>query len=115
MLNVILDDLTDSLKELVEIAVNQYQEKCLLSFSRTRDKQVYQKTLFPMLILEGERDPIVQIQHQAMSETISKAIVSTLANHNEILPNGISNAINEAFNLDIQNRGPMYSVLVRNK
>jgi hypothetical protein len=36
-----------------------------------------------------------------MSETISKAMAATLANHNEILLNGITNAIKEAFNLDI--------------
>jgi len=115
VLNVTLDELLDLLKELVETAVNQYQEKCLLSFSRTRDKKVYQKTLFPRVILEEERDPTVQLQHQAMSETISKAMASTLANHNEILLNGITNAIKEPFNLDIQNRGPTYSVPVGNK
>ena len=115
VLNVTLDELPDSLKELVETAINQYKEKCLLSFSRTRDKKVYKKTLFSRVILEGERDPTVHLQHQAMSETISKAMASTLANHNKILLNGITNAIKEAFNLDIQNRGPTYSVPVGNK
>jgi len=61
VLNVTLDELPDSLKELVKTTVNQYQEKCLLSFSRTRDKKVYQKTLFSRVILEGERHPAVQI------------------------------------------------------
>jgi len=61
VLNVTLDELSDSLKELVETAVNQYEEKCLLSFSRTSYKKVYQKTLFPRVILEGERDPTIQI------------------------------------------------------
>jgi len=115
VLNVTLDELSDSRNELVETAVNQYQEKCLHSFRRTRDKKVYQKTLFPRVILEGEPDPTVQLQHQAMSETISKAMASTLANHNEILLNGITNAIKEAFNSDIQNRGPTYSVPAGNK
>jgi len=101
MLNITLDELPDSLNELVKTTVNQYQEKCLLSFRRTRDKKVYEKTLFQRVILEGERDPTVQIQHQAMSETISKAMASTLANHNKILLNGITNAIKEAFNLAI--------------
>jgi hypothetical protein len=115
LLNVTLNELLDSLKELVETAMNQYQEKCLLSFSRTMDKKVYQKTLFLRIILEGEHDPTVQIQHQAMSETISKATVSTLANHNEILLNSITNVIKEAFSLDIQNREPTYSVPIGNR
>jgi hypothetical protein len=48
VLNVTLDELSDQLKELVATAVNQYQEKCLLSFSKNRDKKVIKKTLFPM-------------------------------------------------------------------
>ena len=40
MLNVTLDELPDQLKELVTTAVNKYQEKCLLSFSKNRDKKV---------------------------------------------------------------------------
>ena len=46
VLNVTLDELPDQLNELGVTAVNQYQEKCLLSFSKNRDKKVYQKTLF---------------------------------------------------------------------
>jgi hypothetical protein len=45
-----------------------------------------------------------------MYETINKAMAATLANHNEVLLNGISNSIKEALNLDIQNRGQTYSV-----
>jgi len=41
MLNVTLDELLNQLMELVITAVNQYQEKCLLSFSKNRDKKVY--------------------------------------------------------------------------
>jgi hypothetical protein len=66
VLNVTLDELSDPLKELLIIAVNQYQEKCLLSFSKNRDKKVYQKTTFPRVIVEGEHDPSVRIQHNAM-------------------------------------------------
>jgi len=61
VLNVTLDKLPDQLKELVTTAVNQYQEKYLLSLSKNRDNKVYQKTLFSRVILEGERDPSIQI------------------------------------------------------
>ena len=58
VLNVTLDELPDQMKELVVTAVNQYQEKCLLSFSKNRDRKVIQNTLFPRVIMEGERDPV---------------------------------------------------------
>jgi hypothetical protein len=76
---------------------------------------VIQKTIFPRVILEGEHDPSVQIQPNAMYETISKAIASILANHNEMFLNGITNDIKEAFSLDIQNRGPTYSIPTGNR
>jgi len=41
-------------------------------------------------------------------------MASTLANHNEILLNGITNAIKEAY-LDIQNRGLTYSIPIGNR
>jgi len=50
-----------------------------------------------------------------MYKTISKAMIATLANHNEVLLNGITKAIKEAFSLDIQNKGPTYSIPVGNR
>jgi hypothetical protein len=50
-----------------------------------------------------------------MYETINKAMTSTLANHNEIFLNGITNTIKEAFSLDIQKRGPTYSIPTGNR
>jgi len=49
-----------------------------------------------------------------MYKTISKAMAATLTNHNEVLLNGITNAIKEAFSMDIQNRGPTYSIPIGN-
>jgi hypothetical protein len=50
-----------------------------------------------------------------MYETISKAMASTLTNHNEMFLNGITNVIKEAFSLDIQNRGLTYSIPTENR
>ena len=101
VLIITLDELPDQPQELVLTAVNQYQEKCLLSFSKNMYRKVIQKTLFPRVIMEGEHDPSVQIQHNAMYESINKAMASALANHNEMFLNSIANAIKEAFNLNI--------------
>jgi hypothetical protein len=40
ILNVTMEDLPDELKALVEQVVQQYQEKCLLSFSNSHDWRV---------------------------------------------------------------------------
>ena len=50
-----------------------------------------------------------------MFETMSKAMASTLANHNEMFLNGITNANKQAFSLNIQNRGSTYFIPARNR
>jgi hypothetical protein len=40
ILNVTMEDLPDELKALAEQAVQQYQEKCLLSISKSHDRRV---------------------------------------------------------------------------
>jgi len=50
-----------------------------------------------------------------MYETIRKTIAANLGNHNEVFLNGITNAIKEAFSLDIQKRDLTYSVPVGNR
>jgi len=93
VLNVTLDELPNNLKELVITTVNQYQEKYLLSFTKNKDRKVIEKTLLPRVIMEGEHDLNLQIQYGAMHETMSKAIATTLANHNKIFLNGKTNVI----------------------
>ena len=58
--------------------------------------------------MDGEIDPSIIIQNNAMYETISKAMSATLMNHNETFINSISNAIKEAFNLSPERRDPVY-------
>ena len=58
--------------------------------------------------MDGKIDLSISIQHNAMYETISKAMSATLMNHNKTFINSISNAIKEAFNLSPERRGPVY-------
>ena len=58
--------------------------------------------------MDGKIDLSISIQHNAMYDTISKAMSATLMNHNETFIHSISNAIKEAFNLSPKRRGPVY-------
>ena len=52
ILKVNLEDLPDDQKTLIEQASKKFKEKCLLSYSRTRDS-VVEKTPLPRVLLYG--------------------------------------------------------------
>jgi hypothetical protein len=58
VLSISIDDLPEEAKALVEKVVQQYRDKCLLSFTKMRDK-VIQKTMLPKTLFHGQRDPNV--------------------------------------------------------
>jgi predicted transcriptional regulator len=51
-----LEDLPDDQKELIEQA-EEFHEKCLLSYSRTRDS-IIQKALLPSVLLHGQSEDV---------------------------------------------------------
>jgi hypothetical protein len=57
ILKVSLEDLHDDQKALIEQATEEFREKCLLSYSRTRDS-VVQKTPLPSVLLHGQSEDI---------------------------------------------------------
>ena len=52
ILKVNLEDLPDDQKALIEQAIEEFREKCLLSYSRMCDS-VVQKTPLPRVLLHG--------------------------------------------------------------
>ena len=74
VLNVAMDDLPEDLKTLVETAIEEYRNKCLLCFTKTRDQAVIQKTRLPRTLLDGQRDGDAVAERTMMVQTISKAM-----------------------------------------
>ena len=61
ILKVNLEDLPDDQKALIEQAVKEFREKCLMSYSKTRDS-VVQKTPLPRVLLHGQSDPNEEVE-----------------------------------------------------
>ena len=57
ILKVNLEDLPDDQKALIKQAAEEFREKCLLSYSRTRDS-VVQKTPLPSVLLHGQSEDV---------------------------------------------------------
>ena len=56
ILKVNLEDLPNEKRALIDKAAEEFREKCLLSYSRTRDLVVL-KTPLPRVLLHGQSDP----------------------------------------------------------
>ena len=57
ILKVNLEDLPDDQKALIDQAAKEFREKCLLSYSRTRDS-VVKKTPLPSVLLHGQSEDV---------------------------------------------------------
>ena len=57
ILKVNLEDLPDDQKAIIEQAAKEFREKCLLSYSRTRDS-VIQKTPLASILLHGQSEDV---------------------------------------------------------
>ena len=83
-LNVTLDELPENWRDIINTEVQQFQDKCLLSYARDHEGKIYQKTYLPRVLLDGQPDPNDVAARNAMYDTISRAMSATLQSHNEI-------------------------------
>jgi hypothetical protein len=109
ILDVTLDELPEDWRNTINTATKQFQDKCLLSYAKDHEGKVYQKNYLPRVLLDGQTDPNDVAARNAMYETISRAISTTLANHNEVFLRSLTNAMKEALNQNTGPRGPVYS------
>ena len=49
-------DLPDGDKSIVSKAIEEFQNKCLLSYTKTRDNTIVQKFPLPRVLLHGQTD-----------------------------------------------------------
>jgi hypothetical protein len=98
ILDVTLEELPEDWRNTINTATKQFQDKCLLSYAKYHEGKVYQKTYLPRVLLDGQPDPNDVAAHNAMYETISRAMSATLANHNEVFLRSLTIVMKEALN-----------------
>ena len=49
------EDLPDEDKDVISKAIEEFQNKCLLSYTKTRDNKVVQKYPLPRVLLQGSQ------------------------------------------------------------
>jgi hypothetical protein len=67
----------------------------LLSFSKSHDGRVIQKTRLPRTILDGQRDPDAVAEQSTMADVVGRTMSDTLTNHNELFIRSLMNVMKE--------------------
>ena len=56
ILMVPYEDLPDEDKDVINKAIEEFQNKCLLSYTKTRDNKIVQKYLLSRVLMPGQTD-----------------------------------------------------------
>ena len=90
------EDLLDGDKEVISKAIEEFQNKCLLSYTRTRDNTIVQKFPLPRVLLHGQTDMTEAEDMRFFKEVVDKSIRDAMSSHNEAFVDVFHNAMKEA-------------------
>ena len=90
------EDLPDGDKDIISKAIEEFQNKCLLSYTKTRDNTIVQKFPLPRVLLHGQTDTTEAEDRRFFKEVVDKSICDAISNHNEAFMDVFHNAMKEA-------------------
>ena len=102
-------DLSDGDKEVISKAIEEFQNKCLLSYTKTHDNTIVQKYPLPRVLLHGQTDADETEDMRFFVEAVNKSVHDAISNHNEVFLNIFHNTMNEVFHgFLVDQVGPAY-------
>ena len=109
ILDVKITELPEELKNEVEKVVIDFEDKCMMSFSRTRDNKIMQKFPLPRVSLLGQRDQVDDYEKRIMLEGINESVNNALCNHNTMFLTTLRNLMKEVlYGAPVYQEGPAY-------
>ena len=90
------EDLPDGDKGIISKAIEEFQNKCLLSYTKTRDNTIVQKFPLPRVLLHGQTDTTEAEDRRFFKEVVDKSICDAISSHNEAFMDIFHNAMREA-------------------
>jgi hypothetical protein len=103
------EDLPDEDKYIISKAIEEFQNKCLLSYAKTRDNKVIQKYLLPRVLMHGQLDIDEADDRHFFVDTVNKSIHNVMLNHNTTFLNTFHNTMKEVFyGFPLDQVGPAY-------
>jgi hypothetical protein len=83
IMDVDMEDLSPEQWQQLQDAVNQFQQKCLLSFKMNRSGVPYQKNDMPRVLLPGESDATTQQEKEECMQAFRDAADHVLSRHHK--------------------------------
>ena len=96
ILMVHYEDLPDEDRDTINKATEEFQEKCLLSYTKTRDNTIIQKFPLPRVLLHGQTDTVEAKERHFFMEAIDKSVHDALSKCNKAFVDAFHNAMKEA-------------------
>jgi hypothetical protein len=82
VLDVTLNELTSEHQLILKEAVEQFQQKCLLSFSKNRSGVPFLRTDMPRVLMLGETDATTAAEKQEAFAMVRQAMEEIMTRHN---------------------------------
>ena len=82
ILMVPYEDLLDEDKDVISKAIEEFQNKCLLSYTKTRDNKVVQKYPLPRVLIHGQTDIDEADDRRFFVDAVNKSVHDAMLNHN---------------------------------
>ena len=90
------EDLPDGDKGIISKAIEEFQNKCLLSYTKTRDNTIVQKFPLPRVLLHRQTDTTEDEDRRFFKEVVDKSVSDAISSYNEALLDTFHNAMKEA-------------------
>ena len=91
------EDLPDEDKDVISKAIEEFQNKCLLSYTKTHDNKVVQKYPLPRVLIHGQSDTNEANDRRFFVDAVNKSVHDAMLNHNTTFLNTFHNTIKEVF------------------
>jgi fumarylacetoacetate (FAA) hydrolase family protein len=82
VLDVTFNELSSEQQLLLKEAMEQFQQKCLMSFSKNRSGVPFLKSDMPRVLMPGETDATTAAENQEAFGMIQQAMEELMARHN---------------------------------
>jgi hypothetical protein len=82
IMDVTFNELSSEQQLLLKEAIEQFQQKCLMSFSKNRSGVPFLKSEMPRVLMPGETDTTVAAEKQEIFGMIQQTMEDIMARHN---------------------------------
>ena len=90
------EDIPDGDKDVIRKVIEEFQSKCLLSYTKTHDNTIIQKFPLPRVLLYGQTDTTKAEDRCFFTEAIDKSVRDAISSHNKAFVDAFHNAMKEA-------------------